>query len=392
MDQAREHASVLPAPNPEELLESKSLKWSAFTGNLGLWVAESDFGLAPTVRARLEDALADDLTGYLPPWATRELGAAAAGFMARHYGWEVSDARVRPVADVLAALRATITDLTRPGSAVVVPTPAYMPFLTLPPLLGREVIEVPLILDDAGQWVHDLAGIEAALTAGAGLVLLCNPHNPLGRVFERDELEGIAELVGRFDARVFADEIHAPIRFGGKRHIPFASISEHASEISVTATSTSKAFNTPGLKCGQIILTADADQERWRKGGWLAEHGAGTLGVVAAAAAYRDGDEWLAAFNAALAKNRDLVSELIAQYLPQARFRAPEGTYLAWVDVRAYRTGIRWDEELRQKLKVAIVDGRDCGTAGTDHIRINFATAPQVLREGIERLGSFLEP
>ena len=380
----------LTAPTPRDLSGSKSMKWTAFPNKLGLWVAESDFGLAPVVRSRLQEALDSDLTGYLPPWATQEMTQAAAGFMHRHYGWEIDPAQVRPVADVLAALEYTITEFTRPGSAIVVPTPAYMPFLTLPQQLGREVIQVPLVRDASGKWVHDLAGIERALENGAGAVLVCNPHNPLGRVFEREELIGLAKLVGRFDARIFADEIHAPIRFGDKPHIPFASVSRQAAEISVTATSTSKAFNAPGLKCGQVILTAPSDRERWREAGWLAEHGAGTLGVVAAATAYNDGDPWLKQFNAALAQNRDLLARLVAEHVPDAGFSAPEGTYLAWLDLRPYRTGEKWDVLLRNELDIAIVDGLDCGAAGADHIRINFATAPHVLEEALARLGSFL--
>ena len=233
-------------------------------------------------------------------------------------------------------------------------------------------------------------GIEAALRDGAGLVLLCNPHNPLGRVFDRSELEGIAKLVERFEARVFADEIHAPIRYGGRPHIPFASLSDQAAQISVTATSTSKAFNTPGLKCGQIILTAEQDRERWREMGWFGEHGAGTVGVLAAAAAYRDGDKWLARFIATLEENRALLEQLISELLPEAQFSAPEGTYLAWVDMSAYGEELEWGKTLRNEAGLAIVDGRDCGRAGSDHIRINFATSQHVIRSAIGRLGSFV--
>lgn len=387
----RENADTpLVAPTRAQLSRSRSMKWTAFPDNLGLWVAESDFGTADVVRESLDSAVNQELTGYLPPWATRELGAAAAGFLQRHYNWHVSDLQIRPVADVLAALQYTITALTRAGSAIVVPTPAYMPFLTLPTQLGREIIEVPMVKNDAGDWVHDHAGITQALEAGAGLVLLCNPHNPLGRVFDRAELEGLAELVGKYDARIFADEIHAPIRFDGARHIPFASISEQAATISVTATSTSKAFNTPGLKCGQIILTSQNDRERWREVGPWAEHGAGTLGVVAGAAAYQHGDQWLGQFIAALAENRALLTDLIATHLPRASFIPPQGTYLAWLDLRAYGMEKRWDKLLRKELNLAIVDGRDCGAAGAGHVRINFATAPDVLEQALARLGSFL--
>lgn len=382
-----EGGALLRAPGLDELKESKSLKWSTFANKSGLWVAESDFGLAPAVREAIEAALNSELTGYLPGWATRELGDEAAAFMGRHYDWQISGAQVRPVADVLAALEYTITEFTRPGSAIIVPTPAYMPFLTLPKYMGREIIEVPMV---GTPPVHDLEAIESALQGGAGLLLLCNPHNPLGRVFEREELVGISELVARFDARIFADEIHAPITYDTRPHIPFASISDQAAQISVTATSTSKAFNTPGLKCGQIILTHTADRERWREMGWFGEHGAGTVGAVAGAAAYRDGDEWLARFVATLEHNRDLLTHLIGEHLPDARFTPPQGTYLAWVDLSAYGRGERWDKLLRDEVGIAVVDGRDCGEAGADHVRINFATSPGVLEAAIGRLGSFL--
>src|SRR5690625_1898848 len=138
-------AQPLFAPDAEELANARSLKWSTFPNTLGLWVAESDCVLAPAVRASLKQAIGLELTGYLPSWATRDLGEEAARFMDRHYGWQISPAQVRPVADVLAALEFTIREFTRPGSAVVVPTPAYMPFLTLPKYLGREVIGVPLV-------------------------------------------------------------------------------------------------------------------------------------------------------------------------------------------------------------------------------------------------------
>lgn len=399
--------TALVDPAPSQLSNSKSKKWSTFPQKLGLWVAESDFGLAPAVARSLEENVASELTGYLPGWAVGDLSESAAGFMQRHYEWHVAPGAIRPVADVLAALEYVIREFTRPGSAVVVPTPAYMPFLTVPKYLGREIIEVPLVRDAAGAWVHDLERIETALRARAGLVLLCNPHNPLGRVFEREELAGLAELVGRFDARVFADEIHAPIRYDDKPHIPFASISEQTAQFSITATSTSKAFNTPGLKCGQIILTADSDRRRWSEMGWFAEHGAGTLGATAATAAYRDGDEWLARFNAALARNRELVTDLLHDQLPLSDFTAPEGTYLAWVDLSSYRrknsdsTASRggaaqsknqcWGKYLRDHAKIAVIAGSDCGGAGAGHIRLNFATSSEILRAAIGRLRAAIE-
>lgn len=380
----------LTSPSVEQMRERGSLKWSAYGDALGLWVAESDFGTAPVVRATLQKWVGEDNLGYLPPWLTQEMAYACAGFMQRHYGWTIDSANIKPVADVLAGLEVIVREFTRPGSPIVVPTPAYMPFLTLPNYLGRPVIEVPMVRDARQRWTHDLGEIQMALEAGAGLVLLCNPHNPLGRVFDRQELQDLCDVVAGYDARIFADEIHAPIRFDNHKHIPFAAISETAAQISITATSTSKAFNAPGLKAAQVLLTAECDIEKWRNFGWFAEHGAGTLGVAAATSAYAEGDGWLEHFNRTLSANRDLLESLLETHLPQARYEAPEGTYLAWLDLQEYGPRERWAAWLRSRADVAAVDGTACGVIGAGHVRLNFATSPKVLATAFERLGSAL--
>ena len=173
------------------------------------------------------------------------MARACAGWLARRYGWEVPPAWITPLADVVAGLQAAIERFTPPGTPVVLPTPAYMPFLAVPGALGRELIQVPMVERD-GRMTYDLDGIAAAFDRGARLLVHVNPHNPLGRVFDVEEQLALADVVTAAGARVFADEIHAPLVYPGAVHRPYASLSPETARHTVTATSTSKAWNVPG--------------------------------------------------------------------------------------------------------------------------------------------------
>lgn len=248
----------------EQLERSTSRKWSLYPGTIGAWVAEMDFGTSPEVAEALTRSVSDGVFGYLSPSLAGELGEATAGWMQRAYDWQIDPARVHPVSDVVTALSVAVRTFSEPDTPVIVPTPAYMPFLSSLPAIGRRVIQVPGIVDETGRWSHDLDAIDAAFAAGAGTLVLCNPHNPTGSVAPRSELESIAQIVDKHGGRVFADEIHAPLVFSGHRHIPYASVSDAAAAHSVTGTSVSKGWNVPGVKAAQLISTNDADAERLR--------------------------------------------------------------------------------------------------------------------------------
>src|SRR3954466_9582336 len=201
----------------EALRAAGSLKWTRYGPALGAFIAEMDFGTAPAVAKALHAAVDGHRLGYLSEPAAAELAEACAGWQQRRYGWTVPPAWITPVADVLAALQAVIELYTPPGSPVVLPTPAYMPFLTLPALLGRPLLEVPLVERD-GRPTYDLDGIARAFEAGGRLLVHVNPHNPLGRVFTVEEQLALADVVDRAGARVFADEIHAALVHPGAVH------------------------------------------------------------------------------------------------------------------------------------------------------------------------------
>jgi cystathionine beta-lyase len=360
-----------------------SVKWSMYPDAIGAFVAEMDFGTAPPIAAALHAAVDAGAFGYLPAGLSEQMSTAYAAWSAQRYGWSVDPVDVRPVADVVAGLTLAMAHFSAPGSPIALPTPAYMPFVSVPPRMGRQVIEIPLTAEHR----YDLEALDAAFRAGANLLILCNPHNPVGRVLTRDEMLAIAEIVDRHGGRVFSDEIHAPLVFPGHTHVPYASLSPVTAAHTLTATSASKAWNLPGLKTAQVILSNDADREVWTRIGLLAEHGAATLGVLANAAAYREGGPWLADVLDYLDGNRRLLGELVAELLPGVGYTLPEGTYLGWLDFRG--TGpAEPGPYFLEKAGVALTDGAACGRAGRGFGRFNFALPRPVLRAAVERIAS----
>ena len=367
-----------------------SFKWTApGPDGFGAAVAEMDFGAAPAILDALADLSADANFGYLPPFLADELAAACAEFTKRRYGWAVDPAHIHHVPDVLKALEIAITRFSRPGSPVILPTPAYMPFLTLPGFLGREIIQVRM-RDDAGLFTFDLEAIEDAFRAGGHLLIFCNPYNPLGRVFTPEEMTQLTDVVDRHHGRVFADEIHGPLVYPGMRHVPYASTSEAAAAHALTATSASKAWNLPGLKCAQVILTNAPDRQRWEEMGFFASHGASNPGVVANIAAFRHGEAWLDDILSYLDDGRHLLADLLRRHLPQARYRPPDGTYLAWLDCTAMDLPGSPGTLVTDRARITVVDGPAFGAGGAGSFRFNFATPHPILADLVERIAAAL--
>jgi cystathionine beta-lyase len=368
-----------------------SFKWTApGPDGFGAAVAEMDFGAAPAILEALAGLSADANFGYLPPFLADELAAACAEFAKRRYGWDVDPAFIHHIPDVIKAFELSITHFSRPGSPVILPTPAYMPFLAVPGFLGREIIQVRMREDAAGFFTFDLDAIENAFRAGGHLLVFCNPYNPLGRVFTEPEMTPLTEIVERHGGRVFADEIHAPLVYPGQRHIPYAATSPAAASHTLTATSASKAWNLPGLKCAQVILTNAADQQRWEEMGFFASHGASNPGVVANIAAYRDGEAWLDEVLAYLDDSRLLLADLLGRLLPQLRYRPPDGTYLAWLDCTAMDLPRSPGALVTEDARITVVDGPAFGAGGEGAFRLNFATPQPILTEMVERMAAVL--
>ena len=367
-----------------------SFKWTApGPSGFGAAVAEMDFGAAPAILDAIAGLSADANFGYLPPFLADELAAACAEFQKRRYGWDTDPALIHHVPDVIKALEIAITRFSRPGSPVILPTPAYMPFLSVPGFLGREIIQVRM-RDDGGFFTLDLDAIEDAFRAGGHLVIFCNPYNPLGRVFTEPEMTQLTDVVERHGGRVFADEIHGPLVYPGTRHIPYASTSEAAASHALTATSASKGWNLPGLKCAEVILTNEPDRQTWEEMGVFAAHGASNPGVVANIAAFRQGEAWLDDVLAYLDDSRHLLARLLGRHLPHVRYRPPDGTYLAWLDCTAMDLPASPGELVTERAHVTVVDGPACGDGGAGSFRLNFATPQPVLTEMVEHVAAAL--
>lgn len=378
--------SNVPNYSVEHLRTVAGAKWSRFPGCLGAWVAEMDFGTAPVVQDALRRMVDDGFFGYMPAGWTERMRAAVSAWYGREYGWEIPAERIKTLPDVLKGLEFTVTEFSRPGSKVIVSTPAYMPFLIFPKLLGRELIQVPSILED-GIWRLDYDGIDKAFADGGGVLVLCNPWNPVGRVMTREELVRVSEIVTRHEGRVFSDEIHAPITYPGNTHVPYASVNEAAASHTITAVSASKAFNLPGLKCAHLITSNDADDKKWGEVGFLAEHGASTIGVLANAVAFESGKPWLDEILAYLDGNRTLLKELLDHHLPEVVYNVPQGTYLGWLDMTAY-SSLPADIAgfFRDNAAVAITDGQACGQLGEGRVRFNFAMSKELIEQAIEAM------
>lgn len=369
----------------DRLREAGGLKWTSYEDDvLAAWVAEMDFGLAPPIGAALHDAVDRGITGYPYPEAEEAVAEAATSFWADRFDWKVDPSWVFQAPDVIQGITRAIVHLTRPGSPVVLHTPVYFPFFSMVEEAGREIIEAPSERDGSGRYPLDIAAIERGLEQGAGSVVVCNPWNPTGRVLAPSELSEVVSLAAAHDARVIADEIHAPIIYEGLEHTPAATIDD---QTVITVTAASKAWNLPGLKCAQVVLTNETDRAVWRD--FFAPHkvGVGTFGLIASEAAYSSGREWFEQVLARLASNRDLLTSLIAEHVPEARFSPPEGTYLGWLDMTAY--GLDHPNRfLREEARVALTAGGPFRGDGAQHVRLNFATDPEILTEIVERIGA----
>jgi cysteine-S-conjugate beta-lyase len=381
---------VIDATTVATLRARGSFKWTApGPDGLGAAVAEMDFGAAPAILDALAALSGTANFGYLPPYLADELATACAEFQKRRFGWDVDPAQIHHVPDVIKALEIAITRFSRPGSPVILPTPAYMPFLTVPRFLGREIIQVRM-LDQDGFFRFDLDAVEDAFRAGGHLLIFCNPYNPLGRVFTGEEIAQLTEVVDRHGGRVFADEIHGPLVYPGLRHLPYASTSDLAAGHALTATSASKAWNLPGLKCAEVILTSEPDRQAWEEMGFFAAHGASNPGVVANIAAFRHGEAWLDQVLGYLDDSRHLLADLLGRHLPEVRYRPPDGTYLAWLDCTAMDLPASPGALVTERAHVTVVDGPACGDGGAGSFRLNFATPQPVLAEMVERVAAVL--
>lgn len=360
-----------------------SEKWRTFPPDvLPMFVAEMDYALAPPIARALHAAIDRSDTGYAWPKALRDVFP---GYAARAFGWDLRPEYVFTVNDVMGGITEALRALTSPGDGIVIMPPVYPPFFEIIRAAGRRVVEAPLCADR--DWAMDTDAIERALRDGARVVLLCNPHNPVGRVFTEAELHALADLAALYDALVISDEIHAQLLYPGFTHVPFERVASPLGVESVVLMSASKGWNIPGLKCAQMIAGSERTRAAFTALPKDVSNRVGHLGVIATIAAYEEGDAWLRETLALLDANRTR----IARALPDVGYRIPDATYLAWLDFRETPLGDEPARALVSDAKVALTRGRAFGEQGRGYARLNFATSPDVLDDALARIRACID-
>lgn len=353
-----------------------------------MWVADMDFRVPVPVIEAVKAAAEHGIFGY------SETGAgyfeALRRWFSAHYGWVVRPDWLIKTPGVVYALAASVRAFTRPGDGVLIQQPVYYPFAQVVEDNGRRLCNCPLLYEN-GRYRMDFAALEETIAREKiTLTLLCNPHNPVGRVWTDEELLTFGNICLRHGVRIVSDEIHADFTFDGRRHRPIASLSPALAEQTVTCTAPSKTFNLAGLQISNIWIPGDGMRQAFRRE--MAASGIellNTLGLVAAQAAYEKGETWLSEVKAYITRNRDLFRDYLQTHLPHARLVEPEGTYLLWVDFRAY--GLSHDDltcRIVDRARLWLDDGSIFGPAGDGFQRFNIACPRSVLQEALDRLGA----
>ena len=367
----------------ERLRSLTCFKWTYFEPDvLPAWVADMDLPPAPVAVSAVRALVDRGDFGYNNAAECR-LAAAFASWQETSFGWRPDEKKVRVLCDVMQGVEVALWLQTAPGDGVVVFTPVYPPFLRTVAKSGRRVIDCPL---DPDGWRLDPERLSAAIDAGTKAILLCNPHNPTGRIFTREELQAISEVAEKHDLLVISDEIWADLTHSGGKHIPMALLGDEVASRTVTLNAASKSFNVAGLHCA-VAHIGHAGLAKSLKD--VPSHVFGAVGSLAAEAtlaAWTSGGPWLAETKAHLTAQRDHLAKRLAEELPAVGFTLPEATYLAWLDFRALGLGDDPAKRLLEDARVALSSGLDFGEHGTGFARLNFATTRGLLDQIVDRI------
>jgi cystathionine beta-lyase len=358
-----------------------SCKWAKYRGQdvIPLWVADMDFRSAPAIIEALHERVSHGVFGYT--LASAELVTAVQASLLSGYGWEVRPEWIVWLPGLVSGLNVLCRAVGDPGDEAITFTPIYPPFMSAPGLADRRLVKVPLLLRN-GRWEADLETLERSITPRTSLLLLCSPHNPVGRVWSTAELSQFAAIAGRHNMIIGSDDIHAGLVLDeDKRHVPIATLAPDVAARTITLMAPSKTFNTPGLGCSFAVIS----DTRLRQAFCGTMEGivpdVNLLGYEAARGAYEKGAGWHRALLAYLRGNRDLVEREVGA-MPRLTIAHVEATYLAWIDSR--QAGIADPARFFEEAGVGLSDGADFGSPG--FLRLNFGCSRSLLVEALERM------
>jgi len=364
---------------------TESEKWRHYGQDvIPMWVADMDFRSPEPVIHALRERVDHGIFGY--PCEPPELRPVVVERLERLYGWKVAPEALLFIPGVVRGFNIACQAVGQPGDGVFLQTPVYYPMLDAPANAGMTRDEMELTRGADGRYTIDFDLMERTITDRTRVFLLCNPHNPVGRVFTRGELERMAEICLRRNMVICSDEIHAESLFGGQRHIPIATLSREVAERTITLIAPSKTFNIAGLCCSVAIIENPDLRSAFKRVGRGLVSSVNIMGYVAAVAAYRDGQPWLDEMLAYLEANRNYLYDYVNAELPGVSMAKPEGTYLAWLDCRQAGIPGNAHEFFIQQAGVAMNDGAAFGRGGEGFVRLNFGCPRSTLTEALERM------
>jgi cystathionine beta-lyase len=375
-----------------ERRQTDSYKWGDYGDDvLPLWVADMDFAAPEPVIQALHERVAHGIFGYGKP--SPELLDVICERMQRLYNWAVTPDQLVFLPGLVTGLNVVCRAIGKLGDGVLVQPPVYPPFLRAPLHQGRMLDVAELVASQEGRRLRyevDYDSFEAAITPRTRLFILCNPHNPTGHCYSRDELARMAEICLCHDLIICSDEIHCDLLLGQASHLPIATLSPEIADRCITLIAPSKTFNLAGLKCSVAIVSNPDLRRRLTLSAETMALRVNVLGYTAALAAYRDGAEWLAELRQYLTANRDVVVNYVLEYLPGLATTIPAGTYLAWFDCR--QAGIEGNpfQFFLEQARVALNDGVHFGPGGDGFVRLNFACPRSTLTQALERIRAAL--
>ncbi|MGI6368656.1 MAG: MalY/PatB family protein [Anaerolineae bacterium] len=366
-------------------LDSDSAKWHRYGPDvIPLWVADMDFCAPPAVISALQQRVAHGIFGYgVEPPQLREVFCAR---LQSRYGWQVAPEALVFVPGVVVGFNIVAQATCRPDQSVLVQTPVYFPMLGVAGRAGIGQDRMQLDCSADGRYTIDMQRMERSLSPSTRLFLMCNPHNPVGRVFTRTELQAMAELCLRHDLLICSDEIHCELIMPGHGHVPIASLDPEIAQRTVTLMAPSKTFNIAGIKFSVAIIPNKELRDSFVRAQRGIVPGIGVLGYTAATAAYEHGDPWLAELLVYLDGNRAALQQFVAERLPGVQMTPLEGTYLAWLDLSRLALPTLPAAFLLEQARVALGEGAEFGPGGEGHVRMNLATNRSTLMDALERI------
>lgn len=361
-----------------------SIKWSQYDDDvLPMWVADMDFRCADPVLQALKHRVEHGIFGYPEP--PDDLREVIVDRLRRRFDWTVAAESIVYLPNVYVGFHLAAHAVSRPGDGVLMTPPVYFPILAVPDNVGLRGRLCEMSCGSGLRYEVDLDGFEWAIDGRTRLFILCNPHNPIGRVYTVGELERLAEICLEHDLIVCSDEIHADFVYDGHRHVPIAALSPEIAARTITLMSTAKSFNVAGIPFAFAVIPDRRLRERYEDAKQGLVPGPGVMGYTAARAALRDGDPWLDELMVYLQANRDFAAAFVARELPGLAMTPLEGTYLAWLDCRSAYDD-RPYERLLDEARVATVDGARFGPGGAGFVRLNLACPREVLVDGLQRI------